>query len=546
MPLTQTRWPFFVALAGGVFAVSALWFFVLSNPSGEAVPASGGRYVEGVTRPPDRINPLFANANATDRDLASLIFSGLVTLSPDGTPLPDLAERWEITGNGQSYVFHLREGVAWQDEEKTRFDADDVVFTFDAISDPEFKGDPALAQLMRGVVVSARDSYTVEFKLEQAYAPFLAFMTVGMLPEHLLRDLDADGLYNAEFNARPIGTGPYQFQGRTNSSIVLESNSTYYFGPPRISTLELRVFGDESAVAAALRDGDIDGSLLSPQATSSDIDFLRSGDRFSLQELTGTSLHVVYLDTRSPLFDDVDVRTALFRTINPASLIEKAADGRGVPADTGIPGSSWAYTQVEVPSFDAGEAARALENAGWSRGRDGVRRKGDARLSFTLSTSNEVHRVAIAENVATQLRSVGADVTIQALDAATFIDEHLLPRRFEAALVEIDLGADPDPYPFWHSSQIVPPGRNLANYADPRFDDALERARQTTDIARRTELYALFEGMLIAEMPALPLYTPVYTYVQDTNVRGFTASLLFTPAWRFANVREWFVETRVP
>ncbi len=546
MPLTQTRWPFFAALVGGVFAVSALWFLILSNPSGEAVPASGGRYVEGVTRAPERINPLFANANATDRDLASLVFSGLVTLSPDGTPLPDLAERWEITGNGQSYTFHLREGVAWQDEEQTRFDADDVVFTFDAISDPEFNGDPALAQLMRGVVVSARDPYTVEFRLEQAYAPFLAFMTVGILPEHLLGQLDADALYNAEFNARPIGTGPYRFQGRTSSSVVLATNATYHFGPPRISTLELRVFGDERAVVTALREGDIDGALLGPQAASSDLEFLRDDDRFSVQELTGTTLHLLYLDTRSPLFDDAEVRIALFRAINPASLIDRAAGGSGIPADTGIPRASWAYTQVEVPSFDAGEAARALENAGWSRGRDGIRVKGGARLSFTLSTSNEVHRVAVAENVAAQLRSVGADVTVQTLDASTFIDQHVLPRRFETALVEIDPGADPDPYPFWHSSQITPPGRNLSSYADPRFDDALERARQTTDIARRTELYALFEGMLIAEMPALPLYTPVYTYVQHTEVRGFTASLLFTAAWRFANVREWYVETRVP
>lgn len=545
MPLTQTRWPFFGALVGGVVAVSALWFFVLSNPSGEAVPASGGRYVEGVTRAPERMNPLFATTNATDRALSSLIFSGLVTLSPDGTPLPDLAERWEITGNGQSYTFHLREGVAWQDEAQTRFDADDVVFTFDAISDPEFKGDPALAQLMRGVVVSARDPYTVEFRLEQAYAPFLAFMTVGILPEHLLRDLDADGIYNAEFNARPVGTGPYRFQGRTTNSVVLATNPTYHFGPPRISTLELRVLGDEGAVVTALRNGDIDGALLGPQSTSSDLDFLRESGRFALQELTGTTLHLVYLDTRSPLFDDPGVRAALFRAINPASLIEMAADGRGVPADTGIPRSSWAYTQVEVPSFDAGEAARALENAGWSRSSDGIRAKGTARLSFTLSTSNEPHRVEIAENVATQLRAVGADVTVQTLDASNFIDQYVLPRQFEAALVEIDPGADPDPYPFWHSSQIAPPGRNLASFADPRFDDALERARQTTDIARRTELYALFEGMLIAEMPALPLFTPVYTYVQDTNVRGFTASLLFTSAWRFANVREWYVETRV-
>ena len=166
MQLTRTRWPLFAALIAGISAVALFWYFVLEHPEGEAVPASGGRYVEGVTHQPERINPLFASANPTDADLSSLIFSGLVRLGPDGMPQPDLAERWEITGNGQSYVFHLRNGVAWHDGEP--FTAEDVMFTFDAISDPGFRGDPGLAQLLDGVVVSARDDYTVEFRLEQA------------------------------------------------------------------------------------------------------------------------------------------------------------------------------------------------------------------------------------------------------------------------------------------------------------------------------------------------------------------------------------------
>ena len=94
MPLTQTRWPIFGALVAGVLAVGVFWWFTLENPKGEAVPASGGSYREGVLRAPERINPLFAAANPTDADLAALIYSGLVRLGPDGTPLPDLAERW--------------------------------------------------------------------------------------------------------------------------------------------------------------------------------------------------------------------------------------------------------------------------------------------------------------------------------------------------------------------------------------------------------------------------------------------------------------------
>jgi peptide/nickel transport system substrate-binding protein len=121
----------------------------------------------------------------------------------------------------------------------------------------------------------------------------------------------------------------------------------------------------------------------------------------------------------------------------------------------------------------------------------------------------------------------------------------VLGRQFQAALVLVDPGPDPDPYPFWHSSQVAAPGRNVAGYSDPAVDDVLERARQTTDIERRRELYELFTGYFLANQPSIPLFTPIQLYVQQTRVRGFEPSLLFTPASRFANVHEWYVRTTV-
>jgi ABC-type transport system substrate-binding protein len=124
----HTRWPLFVALVGGVSAVAILWSVVLSNPGGEAVPASGGHYVEGVTREPERMNPRFAGANPVDADIASLVFSGLVRLAPDGMPQPDLAERWEITGGGQS--LRLPPAPRRRLARRAEFSAEDVAFTF--------------------------------------------------------------------------------------------------------------------------------------------------------------------------------------------------------------------------------------------------------------------------------------------------------------------------------------------------------------------------------------------------------------------------------
>jgi peptide/nickel transport system substrate-binding protein len=153
--------------------------------------------------------------------------------------------------------------------------------------------------------------------------------------------------------------------------------------------------------------------------------------------------------------------------------------------------------------------------------------------------------VAVAEDLVRQWRAIGADVQVQPLEAASFISGELLARKFQAALVAVDPGPDPDPYPFWHSSQIAPPGRNLSDYSDPNIDDKVERGRQTTDTARRKELYAEFQSYLIAGVPQIPLYAPLYAYVQRTRVQGFSGGLLFAPSSRFANVREWYVSTRV-
>jgi peptide/nickel transport system substrate-binding protein len=231
--------------------------------------------------------------------------------------------------------------------------------------------------------------------------------------------------------------------------------------------------------------------------------------------------------------------------VNVDQLIDDAAGGRGVRADSGIPPGSWADSQPEVRGFDPGGAASALEIAGWSRGRDGIRRKGNLRLAFTLSTSNDPRRVAIVENVARQWRALGASVEVQPLAASTYIDEYLVGRQFVAALAEIDPGPDPDPYPFWHTTQIAPPGRNFASFSDAQVDDWLERARQNTETARRLELYQSFENAIVQAAPALPLFHPVHVYAQDRRAQGFEPTLLSAPANRFHNVHEWYVRTRV-
>lgn len=550
MPATRRPWPIFCALLAGVLIAGAFWYFALSGRKGEAVPAEGGHYIEGVVGAPQRINPLFVIPGSTDADIASLVFSGLVRLAPDGTPQPDLAERWDIAGNGDSYVFYLRPGVAWHDaahcpDPATRcaFTAADVVFTYNAIADAAFKGDPSLAQLMKGVVVRERDPLTVEFKLEQPYSPFLSYLTLGILPEHVLRDTDASGLYNSAFNGRPVGTGPYVFKSRDTARVLLEANPTYHLGPPKISTFEFRAYTNVAALGAALRAHDVDAALL-PATSRAAIDEAGRAGGYDMHSLSSAQINFVYLDTRSPMFADRQVRLALAQALDVPALGAGQAVADALPS-AAIPPGYWAASRVTPAATDLDQAKVLLDQDGWTVGDDAVRTKDGQRLAFTISTNNDADRVALAEAVAAQCRAAGADVTVQPLSSAAFVDQYLLARRFEAALFSIDVAPDPDPYPFWHSSQIEPPGRNLSGYADSRIDSTLERARQTADAARRKELYAEFQSYFAEDVPSLPLFASRYVYVQNGRAHGYKESLLITPAMRFANVNEWYVNTRV-
>ena len=183
-------------------------------------------------------------------DLAALLFNGLTRIDGDGTPIPDLAERWEVTADGLTYTFHLRPNAFWHDGE--RLDAHDVVFTIAQVQAPGFRGPPALAAQWSGVVVAAVDASTVTARLPAPSASFLTRAALGVLPEHLLVALGPVELYAAPFNRAPVGTGPYRLVRLTGAAALLERNPSYHFTAPALRAIELRFFRDRRSLAAAV------------------------------------------------------------------------------------------------------------------------------------------------------------------------------------------------------------------------------------------------------------------------------------------------------
>lgn len=539
----RPRWPLLLTLALGVAALVAL-VYLPSETATEELPAPGGSYVEGVDGAPSRINPLFATFNAVDQDLVGLIFSGLVRLGPRGNVQPDLAE-WTVSPDGLTYIFQLRADLLWHDN--VRLDAGDVLFTVQAIQDPDFRGDPVLADLYRDVEVTASDARTIVMTLPQPFAPFLARgATVGILPAHLLRNLSAEELFRSPFNQSPVGSGPFELLALTPEGAALRAFAPYHLGRPLLETLELRFYRDDGALFNALRQDEVEGALFRPGLDLEELALLANDARWVQRTLHTTAYSLVYVNPQLAAFQDANVRRALQSGLDRTKLIEEVLAGQALPIDSPIIRDLWSYAaDSEAYVFAPDRANALLDEAGWLLD-GGLRSKDGEALSFTLATSDDPIQSRVAAGIAAQWRALGIEVAVQTSGASQFVEQVLLPRNFEAALISIEPGPDPDPYPFWHSSQAFGEGRNLAGFFNREADLLLENGRLAISDSERAESYGAFQEIFARELPAVLLYTPTYQYVVRTDMGDVKPGLLFTLSARFQNVQEWFVETEPP
>ena len=541
MKVYGPRWPLLFVLVAGVAIVISITY-IPPQPSGGEVPTQGGAYVEGIAGEPSVVNPLYASFNEVDRDLSSLLFAGLVRLGPKGEVQPDLADIPNVTQDGLTYIFNLQPGLFWHDGET--LDVEDVLFTIETIKASGFDGDPVLADLYRDVVVEASGDLTIVMTLEQPFAPFLArAATVGILPAHLLSGVEPSALREHRFNRQPVGSGPFRLVELTEASATLAPFDSAHEGRPFLERLELRFFRDEGALLNAFLNGDVDGALFRPGLDADALNVIDDDEQSVRRVLHTTAYSLVYLNMLSRVFEERFVREALQRGLDRSVLMERVLGGQALALDSPVVRDLWAYIGApDEYEFDLVRASALLEVAGWELEEDVLTRDG-APLAFTLAVSDDPTQVAIAEELARQWGRLGIQVELQVSGASVFVEGVLLPRQFDAALVTVDPGPDPDPYPLWHSSQAFGDGRNLSSFSDLEVDRLLENGRQTTSDGERAEAYRAFQEIFSEEMPAVLLHTLTYQYVVPAKLQGLSPGLLIGLNSRFEDAFRWYIET---
>lgn len=527
--------------------LSAFFLIAAANESVTTeVPTQGGALVEGAIGTPRFVNPLLA-ASQPDTDLTSLIYSGLVRANPSGGFVPDLAEKYEISEDGTTYSFHLREGLTFHDG--TPLTSADVRFTVEMAQNPDVKSTRRAD--WEGVHVDTPDDRTITFTLPHAYAPFLENTRMGILPKHLWEREPAEEFPFSSLNTHPVGSGPYRVSDikldatGAPEEYSLRAFAGFALGAPHIRSLTYRTYPNTEALIAAYEKNDIDSFVAdSPKNLSRDISEGGDMERLALARVFG----VFFNQSHAPILAKAEVRAALEAAIDPNAVIASVLGGYGVGLDGPIPpGLLDMGTSTEVSAHGAEAARTILTRNGWTystaSSTDGEWKKGKERLSMNLATADTEELVATANAIADAWKAAGIPTTVQVYPLTEFNQTILRPRAFDAILFGEVVGRSLDLFAFWHSSQRNDPGLNLALYTSAAADKSLASARAETDPEKRAEHLREFLTTLRADRPAVFLYAPEIGYVVPSRIKGVELGTLTTPADRFASVHAWYRDT---
>ena len=499
-----------VALTAFLVATS---FF--SEAAHSDVPKYGGSVVVAVSSDPGGLNPAVTTQGGVHLICGS-IFSGLVAHDFNLNPVPDLAERWEVSPDGRTYTFHLAPAAVFHDGAPVT--SEDVRFTFEQLLlQYHSRARTSVGDNLRRILTP--DPHTVVFEFDRPYAAFLQLVDVTnapVMPKHLYEGTDA--LTNPH-NTNPVGSGPFKFQEWLKGDHITLARNEWYFkkGKPYLDRVVYRVMPSAATAAIAFEKGEAD-YFLNP----SPLDVAR------LKKMSG----VVVTDkgregfatvetlipnlTRAPL-SDPRVRRAMAHAIDKDFLVDKLLFGMGAAATGPVSRLlGWAYNPGVIKyEKNVALANQSLDEAGYKRNSDGMR--------FRLKFVHAPGYAKVAEAIRDQMREVGIAVDLRLMEFGAAVDAIYVKKDFDLGFASFENGPDPDigVKRTVVSSNIGPiPFSNGAGYRNPRVDELFALAASELDREKRAALYFEAQDILVKDLPYFWLYEPKSAAAYRTGLQG--------------------------
>lgn len=494
MRLTRTR----VTCAAVVLVSLAMVFAHAAAASKVFIIASSAN--------PTTLNPVLTTefpAHFT----SAMLFNSLVTTTLDFRTEPDLAESWTISPDGLVYTFTLREGVKWHDGKP--FTAEDVKFTAEELWKKYAPHGPSVFANID--TVSVTDPRTVVFKLKTRFAPLMTYLGTPyfspVLPKHLYEGTD---VVKNEYNAKPVGTGPFVFEEwRRGQHIKLKKNAAYFKkGLPLLDSAVVQIMPDEPSRLRALEKGEIDSAVLIPNH------IVPKWQRASDIEVTSetwksfASLGWIFVNMRSPLIGGLDdkgrkMRQALYHTLDRKAVLEKIYFGAGKVASGPInSGHTFAF-KPGLPSydFDLARAEKLFDEAGFPRKADGPRFKLNMPITVSRAEFSKVPELWRED-----LKKVGVELNLIASDDTAFLDRTFKQWDYDVFYTTPYTGPDPSVSAarFYITSNIKKAAfTNASGYSNSRVDELFQLAQTEVDPGARKRAFSEIQDILVRDLPGL-------------------------------------------
>lgn len=532
-------WLILVGLLIGLASMQLFWY---RDGYTASAPGPGGTYAEGFVGQLQTANPLFATT-APELAASKLLFSGLLTHDKTNTLTPDVADSWSVSEDGKTYDIFLRKDVTWHDGQKLT--AEDVVFTVKLMQAEQTKAVQYASWV--GVKTEKISDHHIRFVLPSAYAPFAQSLMFGILPKHILKDINPASLRENSFGRNPVGSGPFAFRrlqvidpNKNRLVLHMEANSSYYRGAPLLNRFQIHTYENSEALSRAFTTSEVAAAAgLNADQLKNIVEKYKS-NRVSEALLNDGVFAMMNAD--SPLLKDAPLRQALVRATNKKAIIE-ALHNRGVTLNGPLPDSLIPQQAARQEQFNAKEAAGLLDAAGWLKKSNGERAQNGVDLSLNLVAPDEGDYKIVVNELAKQWREQGIKTKVQLVKPKDIATGYLQPRNFDILVYELVIGADPDVYAYWHSTQANPRGLNFANYRSGVSDDILSSARTQLSVALLQAKYRSFTEQWVKDAPAIALYQPKFSYVVDKSVYSIDDSQpVAEAALRYRDVNRWSVQ----
>ncbi|WP_158612455.1 ABC transporter substrate-binding protein [Leptotrichia sp. OH3620_COT-345] len=506
--------------------------------------------------PEGKFNPLVANTQY-DVVVNSLVYDSLLKLNSKIELEPSMAEKYEISNDGKKIVFTLKPNIKFHDGMPVT--SKDIKFTLESLASPEYEGDLAsYVQSIKGFKefhenkaseiagIACPDEKTIEINFDEPYSPMLINIgTLGILPSHIWEKIEiSKWRENNEYISNPVGSGPYKLDiFKLGEFVKLISNDEYYKGVPKLKTFIFKVVNEET-VSVELLKGSIQIADIS-NIRSDNVKTLKDGG-IEIIKYPNSKIQYMGFNLRNEVLKDINLRTAIAYGIDREAIVKGLLEGNGVVINAPMIPSLWSYPKEGLIEykFDEVKAKKFLKVAGYedTNGNGVVDKNGkDLELTLTVPTEDTIREktgMVIQDNLA----KIGIKVNIEAMEFKAVMTKVVGNHEFEMYLMGNTLDVDPDPTPYWYSTQASDKrgvfGWNIAGYRSKEADNLMDLNRKAVEITERTKILNDFGKLLNKELPWVPLYASDIVKAYNKNLKNYTPNTFAD----FYNVENWELE----